>query len=155
MAKWVETLDPASQVESRALPYEPGILGEQTTVSIPATLYRKYKSASREAQQVFDYLAMRMSHVFPFWKGTRADFRFADTNQTVVFVLTPMKRFIRVEIRTDVTGYRDQHGLFPTAPSPGSGYPGNWIRANVSDFEVATAIADNIARVLGDLSART
>lgn len=147
MAKWVAAPDPASQAESRALPYESGIIGEQTTVRIPAALYQKLMSASIEAQRVFDYLAMRMSHIFPYWKGTRADFRFADTSQLVVFVLTPMKRFIRVEIRTDATGYRDQRSLFPTAPSPASGYPGNWKRANVCDPQVATAIADDIAGV--------
>jgi len=150
LARWVEAPDPASQVESRAIPFESGAITEQTVVRIPATLYHKYRSASVKAQRVFDYLSMRMSHVFPFWKGTRADFRFADADQTVVFVLTPMKRFIRVEIRTDATGYRDRRRLFPTAPSAGSAYPGNWIRANVSDINVATAIADDIAGVLGN-----
>ena len=66
MARWVEAPDPVSQIESRAIPYESGIIADDTIVSIPATLYSKYRSASVEAQRVFDYLAMRMSHVFPF-----------------------------------------------------------------------------------------
>lgn len=150
MARWVETPDPASQVESRAIPFDSGVIGEQTAVRIPATLYRKFRSASTEAQQVFDYLAMRMSHVFPFWKGTREDFRFADAEQTVVFVLTPKKKFIRVEIRTDATGYRDRHGLFPLAPSVGSAYPGDWVRANVSSLNTARAIAEDVESTVGN-----
>lgn len=154
MARWVEIPDPASQVESRALPFDSGNIDEYTTVRIPTTLYRRLKGASNEAQRVFDILAMRMSHVFPYWKGTRADFRFTDTSDTVVFVLTPMKRFIRVEIRTDTTGYRDRQRLFPMAPATSSQYPGKWVRANVSDLKVATTIADDIAVVLGTLNAK-
>lgn len=150
MARWLETPDPASQVESRAIPYESGTITEQTVVRIPATLYHKYRSASTESQRVFDCLAMRMSHVFQYWKGTRADFRFTEEDQTVAFVLTPMKRFIRVEIRTDVTGYHDRHNLFPTAPSAGAAYPGTWIRANISETVVATSIADDICGTQGD-----
>lgn len=154
MARWVETLDPASQIESRAMPFDNGIIEEHTSVRIPSTLYRKLRSASVEGQRVFDYLAMRMSNVFPFWKGTRADFRFTDSNPIVVFVLTPMKRFIRVEIRTDTTGYKNRRGLFPAAPAASSLYPGTWVRANISDHATATAIADDIANLLENLNMR-
>jgi len=150
LARWVEAPDPVSQVESRAVPYDSGLIRGKTVVRIPATLFRKYRSSSSEGRKVFDYLAMQISHVFPFWKGTRADFRFTDNDQTVAFVLTPMKRFIRVEIRTDVTGYRDRRNLFPTAPSAGAAYPGTWIRANVSEITVAASIADDICGERGD-----
>lgn len=150
MARWVEAPDPASQVESRAVSCDSGVIGEQTTVRIPATFYRRFRSATTEAQQVFDCLAMRMSHVFPYWKGTREDFRFADHDQTVVFVLTPKKGFIRVEIRTDTAGYHDRHKLFPLAPSVGSAYPGDWVRANVSSLNTARAIAEDVESTVGN-----
>jgi len=89
---------------------------------------------------------MAMSHVFPFWKGTRADFRFADAGQTRVLVLTPKIQFVRVEVRTDATGYRVAHHLFSdTAPED---YPGDWARANVADIRVARAIAEDVGHQL-------
>ena len=148
LARWVETSDPASQVESRALPLDSGVIGEQTTVRIPSTLYHKLKSASPEAQRAFDILATRMSHVFPFWKGTRDDFRFSNSDERVVFILTPTTNYIRVEIHPGLTGYRNRQHLFPEETSPRSGYPGIalWPRVRVSGSSEAAAIADDVER---------
>ena len=148
MAIWLPAPDPASQVESRRAPYLNGIIGNDTPMRISVTLHRNLMRASSDVQAVFDILAMRMSHVFWGWKGTRCDFRFADGGVTPVFVLTPHIKSIRVEIRRDQTGYRDRNNLFPTAPAASSQYPGTWIRVYVADLTVAIAIADDVERAL-------
>jgi hypothetical protein len=148
LATWVERPDPASQAESRIMPFSRGIISARTSVRIPKTLYRNLGRSSSEARTIFDVIAMRISHVFPGWKGTRCDFRFADQLDTRVFVLTPKRKFILVEIRIDVTGYRNRNNLFPAAPATSSQYPGNWVRANVDNVTVATAIADDVERQL-------
>lgn len=144
MANWIEAPDPRSQAESRMAPYFTGRINDNSRVRIPRTLHGDLMRAMPDAQSVFDLIAMRLSRVFPSWKGTRCDFRFADQDNTPVFALTPRVRFIRVEIRTDRTGYRDRHNLFPEAPGAASQYPGDWVRANVAEPHMAEAIARDV-----------
>jgi len=148
MANWIESPDPISQIESRLTPFESGRIGQNTNVRIPVSLHHMLTTTSVDCNRVFDYIAMRISHIFPFWKGTRIDFRFASNNHAVSFILTINKQSIRVEIRTDETGYRDRHNLFPSAPSPKSNFPGKWLRVNVNSLRDAEMIADDIIDVL-------
>lgn len=151
MAIWIAAPDPPSQPDSRQLPCESGIIKENTQVHIPERLNSKRERASAEAQRIFDVLAMRMSHVFPLWKGTRDDFRFRGSGGPVVFILTPRIKFITVDIRKDETGYRDIDQLFPDSPSVKTRHPGGsevWGRARIGRPADADRIADAITAQL-------
>jgi len=149
MAIWIADQDPVDQVLSRTIPLNSGVIGERTRVQIPASLNSKRTAANLDAQRIFDLLAMRIAQIFPFWKGTRVDFRFANNEEVRVLALTPKKRFIRVDIRIDITGYQNRNNLFTDAPAASSAYPGEWIRANVDDINMAIAIAEDIMNDIG------
>lgn len=146
MARWIPSPDPTSQVQSRAIPFESGIIAQNTTVQIPETLNNTLRRTSPELQNIYDYLVMRMSHIFTNWKGTKLDFRFANSAEDRVFVLTPNIKFLRVEIRANETGYNNNQNLFPDVPTASSRYPVNTLRADITQMEEAVQIADSIER---------
>jgi hypothetical protein len=142
MAKWIQIEDAGNQVDSRKTTVKTGEINDDTTVQLMATTYRTY--AVSDVKELFDFVAMGVSKVFPIYKSTRYDFRFFISHQgkhEFVLSIEIKKKWLTLSFRYDSFGvsYSQIEKVFPKKVTDPY-YPGKGAKTRIKNFSEANEL---------------